>query len=1278
MNRLASLLEKEEAPKQQNRLAGLLDEQPAYPLTDPGIEMPRTFSPADPTGLPSSEILKTGPTLAQDIAHAGKEIPQNLKIGTVGFGASLLEAVKKRAIQLSGGGHLPDDMVRGQFEPVTPEVPYDPRLNRGTVAQFLGTDRRPPIPGAITAEAFGVVTRLPDVGAKLIREKQGKMQAELPEDAGGVTKISRMVTQNLPGMAASITASMLTGDPIIGLMMLGESEGGQAFQTQLDKGASVKKAAILSDLSEAAEIGGEMLVFPKFIKGLKRGFPLQKAFTLILENAGQEGITGFNQQFLDTFGEETSKGSSLKVAVRKAFDAGIRAVPENALVGGITAGMIEATGGSVQAGRQVVKAGKNRLQSLLIPHPAAQTTPLQGRTAIDPTRTPDPAGIASDSGTEAAPNLMQETGLPEQLKPEVEKALRRGVLDYSGITYISDTLKRAGNAILNFIEPSKNVERKIGKDVYAEVVQGTFGIPEAKMLEFEQQVLDTIDKDVSTLHEFFSHYSEADLKNLMMMRGRPFSEMGKEMQKQASMKVPAELQDQRIFKAIQELADRNYAYLQSVVGDDVSKIRDYFYGLYKDPQTVNRFLDDWYKTTQRMTKEKVIPTVADAAAFGLELKSNNPVVNLRSEFNSIARLDALTWLRDTLLERGRGLYIREFPEAPSDWVSVGNEPVFSGYKVDPNLGRMINNLISTNKVTQNKFLSGLRNINNVLRAFKFTGSIFHMMTESMQSIADNPYLSPVRKSSLAGFSKGFKKNDPIFRTEPYKEYVRLGGGHKYSIESQSVDLVERVMDAVLSERGKKLMNTPVPGLPGYAKWMFDEWIPKIKYTKYLDGVAQQESKLGRALTDAEKIEIIKEAQNFYGEMNERLFGRSGTMTSVLRFIFLAPGFAEGNYRTIAKAATQWGFGDTYRAGRSRANIFNTLFFSALLAAIATRILSGEWPEPPETAEDLRDVWKIKTGHKDRQGRDVYVDTLTYGKDYANFITTLAQGRPDKFASETWKRLGGMKSPFFDVATDLAQLSMNKPLYDWKGDRVTEVTDPFLRKMMKLLAYEAEKLQPIGYSVYKQGRDKELARVSAAIQAFSGLRPTLSEKDIREKQVLHKIYSLRGQQETLYQYLRTLPNPRKAVEQYNDIVKEVLSSKYTPAEMRKEWEPELIIDLDRLTTNKQDAYLSSSHTEKEANRIREFIVNMGQTPRGIWEVEDIRPRLSAVVKRRRSLAGLKDAGTLDYEQAAKLKLLEKLQRSLTSLSKEYAEAGTEAEKQEIADTIREILDIAEAE
>ncbi len=288
-----------------------------------------------------SEII-TEPVAKIDRFQALKEAPENLFIGFLGLGASALEAVKRRGIQFAGGGIFPDEMVRRLFEPVTPtERPATGGIRFPSRFDPFA-DTTPNLPGATAAEAFALTTRLPDIGATILREKAAERQEKLPEvtlKTAPFTRLLRPVLQSgVPSLAAAIGVSILTGDVVTGLILLGETEGGAAFEAQIEAGGSIRKAIILGDLSEAAEIGGEMLVFPKLFRGLSKGIPFRQALLLIAENAGQEGVTGFTQRFLEIFGIRTTEGVSKTEAAKEAFDEGIKAIPENAFVGGVTAG----------------------------------------------------------------------------------------------------------------------------------------------------------------------------------------------------------------------------------------------------------------------------------------------------------------------------------------------------------------------------------------------------------------------------------------------------------------------------------------------------------------------------------------------------------------------------------------------------------------------------------------------------------------------------------------------------------------------------------------------------------------------------------------------------------------------------------------------------------------------------------------------------------------------------------------------------------------------------
>ncbi|TKJ37514.1 MAG: hypothetical protein CEE38_08445 [Planctomycetes bacterium B3_Pla] len=802
---------------------------------------------------------------------------------------------------------------------------------------------------------------------------------------------------------------------------------------------------------------------------------------------------------------------------------------------------------------------------------------------------PKGKGVTVTSGFD--PKLGQF--IAEDVKPAAKKAVEAA-------GKIKDVALAVPKLAMSILEPAKAAEKAAGKEAYAVTIRAIHK-PEAKALEFDRAKLAAMDSNIGELKKWMSQFTKDEqLSFTVAYAGVAGSIEAEGIQQVAYNRLPAALKESQVEAAIREIAYRNHQYLKRVVGPNVGTVSDYFFGLWKDdPAKIDRFYREHYKTTRKMTKHKSIPSLADGINAGLTPRYENYIDNLNAEFMAIARLQSMIWLKKELMRTGKGKYIAEFADAPGDWVSV-KDPVFSSVLMKPELAKLINSLISTNKISQSKVLSGIRGVNNFLRTLKFIFSAFHLRVIAKQDIADQGWLGFLRhpvKAAKSPIKRGFKKDDPIFQTPEYREYIELGGGHRYSIEVEAKDAFKKFADKLNSGNflGASLRAARVPlYIPvEFVNWMFESYIPKIKYSKYLDVMARMQKKQGRELTDWQKINIIKETMNQMGEMNERLFGRSGTATSVLRFFFMSPGFAEGNYRTILKSLLQWGQGDGWKASRSRMNIVNSLLLTAIIKAVADLIITGEPPEEPETLEDYRDLFKIDTGRKDAKGKRIMIDLLDYDKDYWNVYFNVLQGRPDKAAYESLRRLGGMKAPLFEMFLDFAKMATGQAIYDWKGDRVTEITDSWTEKLLKLAIHEAKKTEPISVSVYKQAvkksdSDKAIDKLIAFVEAVTGVRPTISEKDKRERAILRRCWSLKGQQEETYQSLATLRKPRAAVKWYNAKVLDVLDSKLVPDEIRKEWEPKLTIDLEKYLQNRAYQAAMNAQTKDSKEKVERAV------------------------------------------------------------------------------------------
>lgn len=385
--------------------------------------------------------------LKEDVVQALRETPENLRIGTIGLAAATLEAMKRRSIQLAGGGIFPDEAIKHQFEAITPSPEPSATGFKFPPDKLDFIRQGPPLPGAVTAEVFGILTRLPDIGAKIIRSKQKRRQ-EAQDIAtisnAPITRLSRLVFQSgVPSMGVAVGVSLLTGNPMIGLVVLGETEGAAAFEQQLQAGGSVRKALIIGELSGAAEIGGEMLVLPKLVRGITEGISIRKALTLVVENALQEGVTGFNQEFLSVFGLETTKGTDSVTAAKMAFVAGYRAIPENAFVGGATAGLVDvaATPVSIIRGRRATKAEARRLLDDIVQQVDVDIDAEVAALDVElrQIQQPTPARVAPEAVTVAPVAEVEAEAViipPEEARAELEalsykevqtEAKRRGI-----------------------------------------------------------------------------------------------------------------------------------------------------------------------------------------------------------------------------------------------------------------------------------------------------------------------------------------------------------------------------------------------------------------------------------------------------------------------------------------------------------------------------------------------------------------------------------------------------------------------------------------------------------------------------------------------------------------------------------------------------------------------------------------------------------------------------------------------------------------------------------
>ncbi len=742
------------------------------------------------------------------------------------------------------------------------------------------------------------------------------------------------------------------------------------------------------------------------------------------------------------------------------------------------------------------------------------------------------------------------------------------------------------------LEPAKQVQRTFGDEAYSEIIKMA-AASEAGQLEYGFTELDNAEMTFKELADAIDRLPADQKRYIAHYRGKANTPGGKHLQDKARKNIWPLAKEYARY--LQQLYDKAFNLLESLDFVDAMYRKEYFYGAYTEPDRAEELLSKYYPTTQRMIKTKKIPTVADANALGLKLEDDNLAHNAFREVGAINRLAAMVRLRDYLLENhyengivrtgdANNYHLRKWKKLYLKGDSSTFEPIFKGLMLHPDLYEPIAQLNSVN-MTSKGWLKMFRSIVHFFNGIKFMWAMHHFKTIMFQAAVDTGgwggMLKPSTYSKIL-FNK-YKITKEIERSERYRKYVSLGGGHTSSLEIESRQVFNRWIHSELKLH-KAWLQIPARGvdkiLGRFNRWTFEKFIPAVKYHKFSDEVDMLTEKLGREPTDAEMIEIIKVGQNFYGEMNEKIFGRSPTTTSFMRFVCLAPGFREGNFRTMlraldAVAGNKLTKSPLGRDIRSLRNIPLFLILSMTIAQIGSLIMSGEMPDEPEEGEHpeewLRDLFKINTGRKDNKGRPIMIDIMTTDKDYFHQLVQpfieLVTGRPleslQSFFGYLVKTAGGMTSIPRSVINDFDAMFQGKVLVDWKGERVWYASDNPISKAVKFMIHEAKYLEPIPISAGRRMHEKGLNALEILIYSGTASRVTGSELEKRRSSLWQKFFDMRDRRTELRKIAKNGNLKQHDINDFNSYVDDALAVKALPVDLRDYLERLHLPDLDEL-------------------------------------------------------------------------------------------------------------------
>ena len=779
--------------------------------------------------------------------------------------------------------------------------------------------------------------------------------------------------------------------------------------------------------------------------------------------------------------------------------------------------------------------------------------------------------------------------------------------------------------ITNVLEPTKMAQKSFGYDTTAEIVRMA-ATPDVGMLKFGQNKLENMEMTFKELADAISQLPPDQQEYIFHYRGKAKTEGGKYLQEIARDNITDQAREYAGY--LSQLYDKAFELLDSLDEVDAMYHTDYFYGAYQDPQRAKEQLGSYYPTTQRMVKTKKIPSVADAHALGLKLQDTNPALNAFREVAAIWRLAAMIRWRDYLVANHYGSGIIKAGDAEFDQVkgwrklyfkpgSDTEEPIFSGYILHPDLYRPTAALNSVN-VTGKGIVKTFRTIVHTINGIKLFLPTHHMRTIAAQCFVDGNGVLGVLNPFTWTKVLSYKVTDDMERSQPYLEYVGLGGTHKGSFEMESKQALDRwfrgerkwqkfyLVDKLWSlERTRARFN----------KWIFEIWIPGVKYAKYLQQVDKLREKQGYEPTDAQKIEIIKTGQNFYGEMNERIFGRSSSVSSLMRFVFMMPGFREGNFRSMFRAGM--GIYQTFNKKadrppngpdyRSLVNIPLYMILTGMVANIFTLAFTGSLPDGPEDGEMpeewLRDIFKVDSGRVDDKGRPILIDFMTTDKDYYQQIVQpaieLFSGRPfeaaQSFGYNVVHTIGGMTSIPRGIYNDFDAIAQGKVLTDWKGDRVWYSSDDAITKAVKFLQHEYRHVEPIPASAYRQMRHRGIDSLSAITAAGTAMRVSHSELERRRSSLWQKFFDMRNRRTDLRKLAQNGKLDQGEINYFNSLVDDALTVKALPIDLKDYLEDLRLPDLTELLDSIDD------YDKRSLKKKVKMLKNAGKTTEAVRQI-----------------------------------------------------------------------------
>jgi len=268
------------------------------------------------------------------------------------------------------------------------------------------------------------------------------------------------------------------------------------------------------------------------------------------------------------------------------------------------------------------------------------------------------------------------------------------------------------------------------------------------------------------------------------------------------------------------------------------------------------------------------------------------------------------------------------------------------------------------------------------------------------------------------------------------------------------------------------------------------------------------------------------------------------------------------------------------------------------------LMNDEDPKLPESEEEFRDQFKLKTKYLDPKGRRVYIDIMTTDKDYYNQLVKpaweLASGKPMQsigtFFGNLFKTHGGMVSPMRRFINDIDRIVSGQILVDYWGNQVYYKIDSPWDKLLKIGLHFYELFQPIPLSIAERLKKWNVPDFEAHLIAATGIRPSLSEEDKKVTELWSKFYSYSNKREEMMKIIRQEKLKQVDIDNFNRSLQTVIDHPLT----RKH--PELIKALESVRL-KDIGYYKISALIRERDELLDRAIE--DIDRGDWKRVDAR-------------------------------------------------------------------------